>query len=204
MSFGDQNKRTTRPIDSEYLEELASQSARPGVEPKESLPRGPLAASSGRMPRIDERGSLPTSKIDPKELIGLLGKAAPGKAAPPTASAPLVDTSSASDDFMTQRMEADQFQALLQTSQVAGAPHAQLSTPPPEQHAAAETPATSATLPSEQGDTPRVTRHPIDLRRSSARSAGVQVLIGLLVIALVSALVGHTIIDAVVELVSQS
>lgn len=199
MSFGDQNKRTTRPIDSEYLEELASQSARPGVELKEPLPRGPLAASSGRMPRIDERGSLPTSKIDPKELIGLLGKAAPS-----TASAPLVDTRSASDDFMTQRMEADQFQALLQTTQASGAPHALLPTPPPEQHAAAETPATSSTLLSEQAATPRLTRHPIDLRRSSARSTGVQVLIGLLVIALVSALVGHTIIDAVVELVSQS
>jgi hypothetical protein len=199
MSFGDQNKRTTRPIDSEYLEELASQSARPSVEPEEHLPRGPLAASSGRMPRIDQRGSLPTSKIDPEELIGLLGKAAPSMA-----SAPLVDTHSADDDVMTQRMGADQFQALLQTSQASGAPHARPSTLPPEPRAVSEIPATSSTLPPEQGAAPRVTRRPIDLGRPSARSTGVQVLIGLLVIALVSALVGHTIIDAVVELVSQS
>jgi hypothetical protein len=202
MSFGDQNKRTTRPIDSEYLEELASQSARAGVEPNEPLPSGPRAASSGRMPRIDERGSLPTCKMDPNELIGLLGEPDPS-----TASAP-------ADDFMTRRMEAGQFQALLQSSQAPGAPQAPLSPRPPEQHAATVMPALPSTTRSGEPRSgepqfgeehaQRVIRHPIDLSRPSARSAGVRILIGLLVVALVSALVGHTIFDAIVELVNQS
>jgi hypothetical protein len=137
--------------------------------------------------------------MDPNELIGLLGQAATS-----TASAQAMDARSSSDELMTQRMEADQFQALLQDSQASGSPRAQPSPPPPEPRAKTETPAISSTPEPEPDDAPRIARHPIDLKRPSAGATGVRILIGLLVVALVSALVGHTVIDAVVELVSQS
>jgi hypothetical protein len=205
MSLGNQNKRTTRPIDTQHLEELAKQSA--------------------HLPHSPERVLLPTSKIDPAALRGLLDLADPAVSTPPPARGmsgdlmtqrmdavaivgTVVDDRGMSGDLMTQRMEAEQFQALLQTSQVKqpSTPTALGSAPSIAVPASEPSPAAPPTprqeervatelLPIATSGTPRrrdaqrAMRPPVDLQRTLARIADQRMLINLVGLALIGVIV---------------
>lgn len=120
MSTGEQNRRVTRALDHECLEELAKQSVRAAAEPGEPTASPRFAESSSRIPRIDER---PTREIDENRLLALIAMIEPTASTAPsdptpeargTACARVVRTRSGSGGFMTQRMQAKHFQALLQ------------------------------------------------------------------------------------------
>jgi hypothetical protein len=119
-----QNKRTTKPLDSQYLEELASQSVRASSEVGDPPPLIPLAAASARTPRSTERSPKLTIETAAAGFLGLVDVADPASSIPSPSPAPasamasdatarLVRTRSR-DDFMTERMQAEQFKALLQ------------------------------------------------------------------------------------------
>jgi len=181
MSLGNQNKRTTRPIDTQHLEKLARQSA--------------------HTPHSPERVLLPTSKIDPAELRGLLDTFDPAASPPPPGR-------EASDALMTQRMQADQFQALLQTSQakppstpialgsapgiaVPASESSPAALPPPRQEArvAAKRPPIATPGTPGRRHARRAMPQPVDLQRTLARIAGQRTLINLVSLTLIGALV---------------
>jgi hypothetical protein len=121
-----QNKRITEPLDSQSLEELASRSVRASSEVGEPSPLVPLAATSARVPRSTERSPKLTIETAAAGFIGLIDVADPASAIPSLSPAPasamtsdatarLVRTRSR-DDFMTERMQAEQFKALLQNA----------------------------------------------------------------------------------------
>lgn len=133
MSVGNQNTRSTKPFDSQQVEELASRSVRAPTETGEPLPpQVPLAASSGRMPRNGDADLRPTSKLHKDELLGLLDLAA-GQVATPeeprpaharlvpagSTSEPTAPTAGAAedDDRQTQRLQAKHFRALVENGQ---------------------------------------------------------------------------------------
>lgn len=119
-----QNKRITEPLDSQSLEELASQSVRVSSEESDPPPLVPLAATSARVPRSTERSPKLTIEPAAAGFLGLIDVADPASPIPPPSPAPASATASnatarlvrtrSRDDFMTERMQAEQFKALLQ------------------------------------------------------------------------------------------
>jgi hypothetical protein len=245
-----QNKRITEPLDSQYLEELACQSVRASSEVGDLPPPVPLATVSTRVPRSTASSPPLTSEIAAAGFLGLIDVAEPASSIPPRSSASASATASdetarlvrarSKEDFMTERMQAEQFKALLKNSGSlmpitpdllesvdwyreadAAARRTMTAQWEPEdlleelgrEAPAGGTPepasglmAASATpsKPAKGGDAQREA-HPTDnLQRPLARPAPVRLLLSLVALALVGALLGHTVVDVIAGLVAQT